>query len=275
MARITRRRVDTSTVSASTRSSTSTFVLAAVRPDVPGARRGDRQDEVLSAFGEVHDAAAKFMSQYSNYRGSSRRLSTSAFQTMPSTSPAVMRRPPCATSSRRRTTTTPTLDSNVYENPTFLGNHDMGRVDDAVRQGIQRWRPARPGAPGELLDIPHSRPARRLLRRRAGASSAPAATRTPARTCSPPRSQYAGEANLTGPSGARDRYATTAPLYLQIRKLESLRRTNPRRRGRRSTGMRAVAAGITPSPGIDRATGIRVPVVANNATTGRSATSTP
>ncbi len=56
-------------------------------------------------------------------------------------------------------------DSNAYEIPTFLGNHDMGRIGMLPRRRRPgaRARPAR-----ALADVPHPRAAGRLLRRRAG-----------------------------------------------------------------------------------------------------------
>ena len=61
-------------------------------------------------------------------------------------------------------------DSNAYSLPTFLGNHDMGRVGSFLRQGttLGRRRAPRPRPARPLADVPHPRPAGRLLRRRAG-----------------------------------------------------------------------------------------------------------
>ena len=60
-------------------------------------------------------------------------------------------------------------DSNAYELPTFLGNHDMGRVgDDAQGHEHERCRPDGQGQARRRPDVPHPRPADHLLRRRAG-----------------------------------------------------------------------------------------------------------
>ena len=70
---------------------------------------------------------------------------------------------------RRATTSTPPGDTNADQLPTFLGNHDMGRIGSFIAGRRRRpgqppaARPARPRA-----DVPHPRPAGRLLRRRAG-----------------------------------------------------------------------------------------------------------
>ena len=59
-------------------------------------------------------------------------------------------------------------DSNAYELPTFLGNHDMGRVGVPLKGSSSATRPHGQGAVRQRADVPHPRPAGRLLRRRAG-----------------------------------------------------------------------------------------------------------
>ena len=77
-------------------------------------------------------------------------------------------------------------DSNAYSLPTFLGNHDMGRVGSFLRQGTT-WDDAELLTRDELVDslMYLTRwPAGRLLRRRAGLLRAPGRTgwhRRPAR----------------------------------------------------------------------------------------------
>ena len=80
-------------------------------------------------------------------------------------------------------------DSNAYQLPTFLGNHDMGRVGMFLKQGgAPAPGTARARQAGALADVPDPRPAGHLLRRRAGVHRSPAATRTRGRTCSRARS---------------------------------------------------------------------------------------
>ena len=59
-------------------------------------------------------------------------------------------------------------DSNAYELPTFLGNHDMGRIGMFLERRRVRPGTAGAGRAGALADVPDPRPAGRLLRRRAG-----------------------------------------------------------------------------------------------------------
>ena len=62
-------------------------------------------------------------------------------------------------------------DSNVYQLPTFLGNHDMGRIGCFLRQrqpGRRRRRAARPRPARPRADVLLARQPGRLLRRRAG-----------------------------------------------------------------------------------------------------------
>ena len=63
----------------------------------------------------------------------------------------------------RARTPTPT------ELPTFLGNHDMGRIGTFLAGGgTDAGQPAAAGPARPRADVPHPRPAGRLLRRRAG-----------------------------------------------------------------------------------------------------------
>ena len=63
-------------------------------------------------------------------------------------------------------------DSNAYAMPTFLGNHDMGRIGYFLQRvdqpGAERRRAAGPLEARARADVLRPRPAGRLLRRRAG-----------------------------------------------------------------------------------------------------------
>ena len=85
------------------------------------------------------------------------------------------RSPPAAAPPRRwptctpRTTSTPPGTPTPDRLPTFLGNHDMGRIGSFIAR--RRHRPGHPPAPRPArprADVPHPRPAGGLLRRRAG-----------------------------------------------------------------------------------------------------------
>ena len=61
-------------------------------------------------------------------------------------------------------------DSNAYSLPTFLGNHDIGRIGRFIAQANPgaRRRAAGPRQAGPRADVPRPRHAGRVLRRRAG-----------------------------------------------------------------------------------------------------------
>ena len=59
-------------------------------------------------------------------------------------------------------------DSNAYQLPTFLGNHDMGRVGDVPRPPGRRGRAPQAGPVRRLADVHDPWQPGHLLRRRAG-----------------------------------------------------------------------------------------------------------
>jgi hypothetical protein len=84
--------------------------------------------------------------------------------------------------------------------------------------------------------------------------------------------QYAEEANLTGPSGSRNRYSTTAPLYVQLRKLAALRQANPALAdGAQIHRYASNDPGIYAFSRIRQGQNLEYLVVANNATTAKTA----
>ena len=107
--------------------------------------------------------------------------------------------------------------------PTFLGNHDMGRI------GYFLQRVDQPGASdAELLarsqarpraDVLRPRPAGRSTTATSRASPATAATRTPARTCSPTPCRSYEDNDLIGTdeTTSDDNFDPTHPLYQAIR----------------------------------------------------------
>ena len=164
-------------------------------------------------------------------------------------------------------------DSNAYELPTFLGNHDMGRIGMMLKSG---------GATGaDLLDRAELANSLMFLTRgqpvvyygdeqgfigSGGDKDAREdlfATKVP---------QYAGEAVMTGTPGSKDRYDTTSPLYQQISRLSALRAANPALAdGAQIHRYASDGAGIFAVSRVDARTGTEYLVVANNATTPKSA----
>ena len=140
-------------------------------------------------------------------------------------------------------------DTDAGPLPTFLGNHDMGRIGSFIASGgsdagqLAAPRPARPRA-----DVPHPRPAGRLLRRRAGLHRRRAATRTPGRTCSPPRSPTTSTTTCSAPTRtARDRPLRPRPTRSTGPSPTWARCARPTRRcatASRSPGTRPTARGL-------------------------------
>ena len=85
-------------------------------------------------FGEVFDADPRFMSQYTT-EGRLQATVDFGFQGSGVNFAKGKRHDRAAATSTPSTTTTPTPTRNAYSLPTFLGNHDMGRVGSFLRQG--------------------------------------------------------------------------------------------------------------------------------------------
>ena len=166
------------------------------------------------------------------------------------------------------------LDSNVYESPTFLGNHDRGRAS---------WMISTKGFTGaELLKRVKLANSLMFLTRGQpvvyygdeqgfiGSGGDKDARQDMFAT---KVAQYAAEPNLTGPSGSRNRYSTTAPLYVQTKQLAALRQAHPAlANGAQTHRYASGSAGIYALSRVDRASNIEYLVVANNATTAKTAT---
>ncbi|HNQ07407.1 MAG TPA: pullulanase-type alpha-1,6-glucosidase [Tetrasphaera sp.] len=164
-------------------------------------------------------------------------------------------------------------DSNVYETPTFLGNHDMGRVAMMLAgkgfSGADLL--ARVKLANSLMYLTRGQPVVYYGDEQGfiGSGGDKDARQDMFAT---KVAQYAGESNLTGASGSRNRYATTAPLYQQLTKLAALRAANPALAdGAQVHRYASNSAGIYAFSRVDRASGIEYLVVANNATSAKSA----
>ena len=118
-----------------------------------------------------------------------------------STLPARARATSSSPSSSRTTTGTPTA-TPTSELPTFLGNHDMGRIGCFLKTDNPAAGDEELLARDELAHaaLPLPRAAGRLLRRRAGASPAPEATSSPGRRCSPARSRSTRPTTRSAPT---------------------------------------------------------------------------
>jgi|JI10StandDraft_1071094.scaffolds.fasta_scaffold06400_2 pullulanase-type alpha-1,6-glucosidase len=164
-------------------------------------------------------------------------------------------------------------DSNIYESPTFLGNHDRGRAAWMIQSkgfaGTELLN--RVKLANSLMYLTRGQPIvyygdEQGLIGSGGDKDAREdlfATKV---------AQYAEEANLTGPSGSRNRYSTTAPLYVQLRKLAALRQANPALAdGAQIHRYASNDPGIYAFSRIRQGQNLEYLVVANNATTAKTA----
>ncbi|TQJ49608.1 pullulanase-type alpha-1,6-glucosidase [Phycicoccus sp. SLBN-51] len=222
-------------------------------------------------FGEVYDSRPEFMSQYTT-EGKLPATLDFGFQAS-----AVDFAKGAATTKLRDffagddwyTDT----DSNVYETPTFLGNHDMGRVAMMLGKSasgdelMQRTKLA-----NSLMYLTRGQPVVYYGDEQGfmGAGGDKDARQDMFATKT---QQYADEPVLGGPSGSRDRYDTNAPLYQQISKLAKVRAANPGLTdGAQVHRYASDGPGIYAFSRVDRASGTEYLVVANNATTTKKAT---
>ncbi len=166
------------------------------------------------------------------------------------------------------------LDSNAYESTTFLGNHDMGRIGmmlaGAGYSGADLLK--RVELANSLMFLSRGNPVvyygdEQGFAGKGGDKDARQdmfATKV---------GQYAAEPVIGGTAGSRDRYDTKAPLYQQISKLEALRAANPALAdGAQIHRYASDSAGIYATSRIDTKGKREYLVVANNATTAKTAT---
>lgn len=165
-------------------------------------------------------------------------------------------------------------DSNAYQLPTFLGNHDMGRasmfLEEASKDDAEHL--ARVELAQSLMMTMRGNPVTyygdeqgfigtggdQLAREDMFASKV---------------GIYNSEKVLAGPSGSRDRYSTSHPLYRHIKALSALRAKHPALAdGAQVARFAADGEGIFAVSRIDRSTKTEYVVAANNSTTARKAT---
>ncbi len=165
-------------------------------------------------------------------------------------------------------------DSNAYELPTFLGNHDMGRVAMMLRGSGSTGTDlmARTKLANDLMFLTRGQPVVYYGDEQGfiGSGGDKDARQDMFAT---KVAQYAGEEILGGTAGSKDRYDTNAPLYQQISALAALRKANPALAdGAQIHRYASGGAGIYALSRVDAASGVEYLVVANNAATAKSAT---
>ncbi|WP_270887463.1 pullulanase-type alpha-1,6-glucosidase [Pedococcus sp. 5OH_020] len=165
-------------------------------------------------------------------------------------------------------------DSNAYELPTFLGNHDMGRVAMMLKGTSAVTDPAylnRVKLADSLMYLTRGQPITYYGDEQGfiGAGGDKDARQDMFAT---KVSQYASEPVLAGPSGSRDRYDSSAPLYQHIKELSALRAANPALAdGAQVHRYASSTAGVFAFSRIDRDKRVEYVVALNNATEPKSA----
>ncbi|MFP5415838.1 MAG: alpha-amylase family glycosyl hydrolase, partial [Actinomycetes bacterium] len=165
-------------------------------------------------------------------------------------------------------------DSNAYQLPTFLGNHDMGRAAMFVRNGgfageelLQRTQLA-----NSLMFLTRGQPViyygdEQGFMGQGGDKDARQdmfATQV---------AQYAGEPVLGGASGSVDRYDPEHPLYRQLASLADLRAEHPALAdGAQVHRYASGEAGVLAFSRVDKASGREYVVALNNATAPKTVT---
>jgi pullulanase-type alpha-1,6-glucosidase len=167
-------------------------------------------------------------------------------------------------------------DSNAYELPTFLGNHDMGRVAFMLRGAssddadlMRRVKLA-----DSLMYLTRGQPITYYGDEQgftgSGAGNDKAARQDMFAT---QVESYATEPVLGGTSGAADRYGTDVPLYQHLKGLAALRTAHPALAdGAQVHRYASSSAGVFAFSRIDKATRTEYVVALNNATAPKSAT---
>ncbi len=164
-------------------------------------------------------------------------------------------------------------DSNAYQLPTFLGNHDMGRLsyllDASSSSNADLLR--RVKLANALMYLTRGQPIVYYGDEQgfigSGGDKAARQDMFATKTTS-----YASEEVLGGASGAKDRYNTDAVLYRFIRKLAALRAANPGLTdGAQIHRYASSGAGIYAFSRVDRRSGTEYVVALNNATTTKTA----
>jgi pullulanase-type alpha-1,6-glucosidase len=166
-------------------------------------------------------------------------------------------------------------DSNAYDLPTFLGNHDMGRVAMMLAgKGYSGSElSSRVQLANSLMFLTRGQPVV-YYGDEQGYSGKGGDKDAREDLFATQVTQYAGEPLVGGGTiGAGSHYDTNAPLYQQIAGLESLRADHPALAdGPQIHRYASDGAGIYAFSRLDRATGIEYLVVANNDTKEASAT---
>ena len=165
-------------------------------------------------------------------------------------------------------------DSNAYQLPTFLGNHDMGRLAYLLRSsGVKASDTlTRLKLANSLMYLTRGQPVVYYGDEQGFAGSGGDKASRQDMFASKVKS-YNDEEVIGGASGSKDRYNTNATLYRQIAQLAKLRAAHPALAdGAQIARYSSNEAGIFAVSRIDKAAKREYLVVTNNAATSKTAT---
>jgi pullulanase-type alpha-1,6-glucosidase len=163
-------------------------------------------------------------------------------------------------------------DSNAYQLPTFLGNHDMGRIAMMLRTGgVPDAEVARRDVLAhQLMYLTRGQPVVYYGDEQGFAGSGGDKDARQDMFASQVE-QYNDEALVGAPSGSRDRYGRAGSIYRAIAKMAQLRQDHPALAdGAQIHRYASAAAGIYAVSRVDRSTKVEYLVAANNATTAKT-----
>ena len=163
-------------------------------------------------------------------------------------------------------------DSNAYQLPTFLGNHDMGRIAMMLKGSAASDAELlkRDELAHDLMYLTRGQPVVYYGDEQgfAGAGGDKDARQD---MFASQVAQYNSEDVVGGASGSRDRFDPTAPMYRSIQQIARLRTANPALAdGAQVHRYASSSAGIYAVSRVDRAKNVEYLVAANNATTAKT-----
>jgi pullulanase-type alpha-1,6-glucosidase len=233
-------------------------------------RAAQQGNDDFFMFGEVYDARPSFMSQYTTTGKLQSTLDfgfQAAAKDFATGKPTTGMRDLFADDDYYTDT-----DSNAYELPTFLGNHDMGRIAMMLKtSGVPQDEVLkRDVLAHQLMYLTRGQPVVYYGDEQgfAGAGGDKDARQD---MFASQVEQYNDEDVVGGPSGSRDRYDESSPLYRAIADVAALRQANPALAdGTQVHRYSSSSAGIYAFSRVDRRTKVEYLVAANNATTSKT-----